>query len=77
MVDPPKGSAEDMVYDAGLTGVRLHGVRIGRREPNSLVNLGGSSARDVTLLLHMIRDRIKLQTGEELGSTLKPLGRGN
>ena len=77
MLDPPKGSAEDMVYDAGLTGVRLHGMRIGRREPNSLVNLGGSSARDVTLLLHMIRDRIKLHTGEELGSTLKPLGRGN
>lgn len=77
MVDPPKESAEDMVYDAGLAGVRLHGVRVGRREPNSLVNLGGSSARDVTLLLHMIRDRIKLQTGEELGSTLKPLGRGN
>ncbi len=77
MAEPPKGSAEDMVYDAGLTGVRLHGVRVGRREPNSLSNLGGSTARDVTLLLHMIRDRIKLHTGEELGSTLRPVGRGN
>jgi UDP-N-acetylmuramate dehydrogenase len=77
MVDPPKESAENLVYDAGLSGVRLHGVRISRKEPNSLVNLGGSSARDVTLLLHMIRDRVRLQTGEELNATLKPLGREN
>ncbi len=76
MADPPREKAEDLLVDTGLSGVRLHGVRIARNETNSLVNLGDSTARDVTLLLHMIRDRVKLQTGIELSPALKPVGRG-
>jgi len=76
MADPPRENAEELLVDTGLSGVRLHGVRIARQEPNSLVNLGDSTARDVTLLLHMIRDRVKLQTGIELSPVLKPVGRG-
>mgnify|MGYP003952637895 CR=1 FL=1 len=76
MTDPPRENAEELLVDTGLSGVRLHGVRIARREPNSLVNLGDSTARDVTLLLHMMRDRVKLQTGIELTAILKPVGRG-
>ena len=76
MADPPGEKAEDLLVDTGLSGVRLHGVRIARNETNSLVNLGDSTARDVTLLLHMIRDRVKLQTGIELSPALKPVGRG-
>ncbi len=75
MVDPVRQSAAGLILDTGLSGVRLRAVRVGRAEPNSLINLGGASARDVALVLAMIRDRVKLQTGIELRPHPPHLGR--
>ncbi len=75
MADLPRQRAADLIVDAGLPGVRLRAVRVGRYEPNSLVNLGGATARDVALVVAMVRDRVKLRTGAELRLHPPHLGR--
>lgn len=75
MADPPHQTAAALIDDAGLSGVRLRSVRIGQHEPNSLVNLGGATARDVALVVAMLRDRVKLRTGVELAVHPEHLGR--
>jgi len=75
MADPPRHRAADLIADAGLRGVRLRAVRVGRFEPNCLVNLGGASARDVALVSAMVRDRVRERTGAELSVHPPHLGR--
>jgi UDP-N-acetylmuramate dehydrogenase len=76
LLDPPRGQAAELVQDAGLCGVRLRGARIGTFDANCLSNLGGATARDVFLLLSMMRDRVKAQCGLTLDTALKAQGRG-
>ncbi len=75
MADSRRQPAAHLIDDAGLCGVRLRSVRVGSSEPNSLINLGGASARDVALVIAMIRDRVKLRTGVELSPHPPHLGR--
>jgi len=76
LLDPPRGQAAELVQDAGLCGVRLRGARIGTYEANCLSNLGGATSKDVFLLLSMMRDRVKAQSGLTLNMALKAQGRG-
>jgi len=55
--------------------VRLRGARIGTVEPNSIINLGGGTARDILLLMKMVEDRVQIQSGSCLKPTLCPQGR--
>jgi UDP-N-acetylmuramate dehydrogenase len=74
--DPVSDNAALLIREAGLCGVRLRGARIGQSESNAIVNVGGSSARDLWLLLQMIRDRVKLHSGIQLQPALRRMGRG-
>lgn len=76
MHDTEEESAAQLIAEAGLSGVRLRGARIGVRESNALINLGGASADDVWLVVQMIRDRVKLQTGHVLEAAVRRIGRG-
>lgn len=73
--DPKRSSAAQVVSEAGLCGVRLRQARIGAREPNNIINLGGATARDVTLLVQLVRDRVKLVSGVEIKPLDRPMGR--
>jgi UDP-N-acetylmuramate dehydrogenase len=72
--DPKNDDAAMLIREAGLCGVRLRGARIGQIESNAVVNLGGSSAKDLWLLLQMIRDRVKLHSGVQLQPALRRIG---
>jgi len=74
--DPKDEDAALLIREAGLCGVRLRGARIGCVESNAMVNLGDSSAKDLWLLLLMIRDRVKLHSGIQLQPSLRRLGQG-
>ena len=76
MEDPPDESAALLIREAGLSGVRLRGARIGSLESNALVNLGGASAQDIWLVFQMIRDRVKMQSGHQLHTSVRRIGRG-
>jgi UDP-N-acetylmuramate dehydrogenase len=70
----PKQQASDLVREAGLCGVRLRGAAIGTVEPNTILNLGGATASDISLLLRMMRDRIKAQSGVEVSAVIREFG---
>lgn len=74
MLNPKKPRAGELVGEVGLCGLRLRGVRIGVREPNSIVNLGDGSAADIRVLQRLVRDRVKQQLGVELQPRLKARG---
>jgi UDP-N-acetylmuramate dehydrogenase len=57
-----------------LAGARLRGVAVSRVAPELLVNLGGGTARDLTLLNRSIRDRVKRYRGVELDLHVKFIG---
>jgi len=73
--DPNRAGAAEAVSVAGLCGVRLRQARIGLIEPNNIINLGGATARDLTLLMKLVQDRVKLMSGVELKPLAKPVGR--
>lgn len=74
MEDPKGDNAAELMAEAGLCGVRLRGARLGVREPNSVINLGGARPSDLKLLATLARDRVKLLTGVELTPAIKPAG---
>jgi UDP-N-acetylmuramate--alanine ligase len=68
--------AGEIVSDAGLCGVRLRQARIGHKEPNNIINLGGATARDLSLLVQLVRDRVKRVSGVEIKTLHNPIGHG-
>lgn len=74
MLDPKGDNAAELMAEAGLCGVRLRGARLGVREPNSVINVGGAVPSDLKLLATLARDRVKLLTGVELTPAIKPAG---
>jgi len=75
MQDSGRQPAAELITQADLCGVRLRGARIGTVEPNSIINLGGATARDILLLMKMVEDRVQIQSGWCLKPTLRPQGR--
>lgn len=75
MADSGRTRAAGLIRETQLDGVRLRSARIGSLEPNSVVNLGGATARDVLLLTKMVQDRVKAQSGSRLKPAIKPIGR--
>ena len=75
MKDTEHVSAARAIAEAGLCGVRLRQLRVGEREPNALLNLGGGTSVDGKLLVKMIRDRVKTVSGVELELERRPIGR--
>lgn len=62
--NPPKGtSAGQLIEETGLMGVRVGGARVSDIHANFIINEGNATARDVEVLLHLIRDRVQQQTG--------------
>ena len=62
---PCKTRAADLIDDAGLLGVRVGGARISTVKGNSIVNESEAKARDVAILISLVRDRVKQDTGVE------------
>ncbi len=75
MKDGEHVTAARAIAEAGLCGVRLRQLRVGEREPNALLNLGGGRSADGKLLVKMMRDRVKAVSGVELELERRPLGR--
>ncbi len=75
MRDGARPMAAKLIQKADLAGVRLRGARIGTVEPNSIINLGGATARDILLLMKMVEDRVQIRSGSSLKPILRPQGR--
>ncbi|MBI4126926.1 MAG: UDP-N-acetylmuramate dehydrogenase [Deltaproteobacteria bacterium] len=61
--NPDKTSAGKLIDDAGLKGVRVGGARVSPLHANFILNEGNATAHDVIVLLNLVRERVKEESG--------------
>lgn len=67
-------TAGQLIEEAGLKNVRVGGARISPKHANFIINEDQAKARDVLALIHMIKDKVKTQSGVVLDTEIKILG---
>lgn len=72
--NPSKKKAWELVEDAGCRGVRVGGARVSEKHANFIVNEGNAKAKDVLILINMIREKVKQATGILLETEIKVIG---
>lgn len=66
--NPPGKFAGALIEEAGLKGVRVGQARISPKHANFIVNEGGATAKDIRILIGLIRDKVK----EKFNVSLEP-----
>lgn len=72
--NPGKKKAWELIEEAGLKGVRVGKARISEKHANFIVNEGGASARDVEVLIRMVKEKVREATGHLLETEIKVIG---
>jgi UDP-N-acetylmuramate dehydrogenase len=72
--NPDKGFAAQIIEELGLKGVRVGGARISQKHSNFIVNENDASARDVLVLIGLIRDKVKEELDLKLELEVKVIG---
>lgn len=75
---PKKGkvlpSAGQLIEESGLKNVRVGGARISEKHANFIINENKAKAKDVLILINLIRDKIKETTGIVLETEVRVIG---
>jgi UDP-N-acetylmuramate dehydrogenase len=71
---PVKAHAAVLIEEAGLKGVRVGGARISQQNACSIVNEGEVKARDIAVLLNLVKDRVKQSSLVALDATIEVIG---
>lgn len=72
--NPPRKKAWELIEEAGLKGVRIGQARIADKHANFIINEGRAKAKDVEVLIRMVKERVKQVTGESLETEIKVIG---
>lgn len=72
--DAEKTKAEDLIYDAGLVGIRIGGARVMSTHPNAFINEANATAKNVMVLMNLVKDRVKQSTGILLEPAINIMG---
>lgn len=72
--NPGKKKAWELIEEAGCKGVRVGGARIADKHANFIINEGKATAKDVEVLIRMVKDRVKQTCGETLETEVKIVG---
>lgn len=67
-------TAGKLIEEAGLKEVRVGKAQVSGMHANWIVNLGGATAKDVEILIKLIRDTVKEKTGFVLEPEVKIVG---
>lgn len=70
-----KTDAAILIDEAGLKGVRVGGARVSAQNANYIVNESAATARDVTVLIGLVRERVKEQSGIILETEIEVIGK--
>ena len=66
--------AGELIEECGLKGVRVGGARVSEKHANFIVNEKQATAKDVVVLINLVRDKVKEKTGVLLETEVKILG---
>lgn len=69
-----KKKAWELIEEVGLKGVRVGGARVSEKHGNFIVNEGNAKAKDVLILISMIKERVKQASGIQLETEVKVVG---
>ena len=72
--NPEKPAAAVLIEEAGLKGVRIGGARVSSIHANFIINEGKATARDIVVLMNLMRERVKDQSGIVLESEIEIVG---
>lgn len=76
--NPRQGpSAGQLVEEAGLKGVRVGGARIANEHANWIINENNATAKDVEVLVHLVREKVKESSEVVLEPEIIIVGRKN
>ncbi len=67
--------ARELVEDSGLRGVRIGKARVSPIDANSIINEGGATAKDVRVIMNLIRDRVRQDSGIALATRIRLFGK--
>lgn len=69
-----KQTADSIIADAGMNGIRVGRVRIDDQDANCFINEGNAKARDAIILIGLIKDRVKQSSGVVLDLAVRVVG---
>ncbi len=72
--NPPKKFAAQLIEELGLKGVRVGQARISEKHSNWIVNEGGATAKDIVVLMGLVRDKVREAAGVRLEIEVKIVG---
>ena len=72
--NPPKREAWRLIEEAGLRGVRVGQARISEKHTNFIINEGGATAREVLVLINLVKERVKQSSGISLETEIRVIG---
>ncbi len=70
-VDPDGATAERLIADIGLAGIREGGASLSVEHPNFLLTDKNATSQDCLRLIERVREQVLLQTGIDLQSNLQ------
>ncbi len=59
----PDRSAGKLIDECGLKGMRIGGAEVSDKHANFIVNRGTASARDIKMLIELVKTRVREKTG--------------
>lgn len=66
--------AGKLIEESGLKNVRVGGARISQKHANWIVNEGGATAKDIQVLIGLVKDKVKEKFGVRLETEVKIVG---
>jgi UDP-N-acetylmuramate dehydrogenase len=75
--DQERMKASDMIDDASLRGIRVGKARVSTVDGNVIINEGDAKPKDVMVLMSLIRDTVKHETGIVLEPVISVIGDRN
>ena len=67
-------SSGKLIQDAGLKGASIGKAQVSEKHANFIVNEKQATAKDVVVLINLVRDKVKEKTGVLLETEVKILG---
>lgn len=62
-LDAKRTNASDLIEQSGLKGIRIGRARVSTADANAMINEGGARSRDFEILIGLVRDRVREDTG--------------
>lgn len=72
--NPDKKRAWELIEEAGCRGVRVGQARVSEKHANFIVNEGSAKAKDVLILINLVKDKVKESSGILLETEIKVIG---